>query len=125
MHVHDTPAFECHYDVANARSWCLAKQCVFSLSFRLFTVLTGPDFGLSVCYNGTDIEAKCGGGTRFYMAPEQWLEKSARTPGRDIWAAGMVLAQLFAGKAAKKALRDYKIFCVRCRQIQSFRINTK
>ena len=53
------------------------------------------------------------------MAPEQWLEKSARTPGRDIWAAGMVLAQLFAGETVKKALKDYKSFCARCRQIKA------
>ena len=77
------------------------------------------DFGLSVCYNGTDTEAKCGGGTRFYMAPEQWLRKAARTPGRDIWAAGIVLAQLFAGKAVAKALGNYQTFCASCRRTQA------
>ena len=77
------------------------------------------DFGLSVCYNGTDTEAKCGGGTRFYMAPEQWLGKAARSPARDIWAAGMVLAQLFAGKAVTKALRNYLAFCTSYRRTQA------
>ena len=110
-----------HQDIKPANMLLFGHSPDGSGPFRL--ALT--DFGLSVCYNGTDIEAKCGGGTRFYMAPEQWLKKSARTPGRDIWAAGMVLAQLFAGEAAKKALQDYKIFCARCRQIQSFRINIR
>ena len=69
------------------------------------------DFGLSVCYNGTPAEAACGGGTRLYMAPEQWLGKPARGPGRDIWAAGMVVAKLFASKSVMKALKDYQDFC--------------
>ena len=68
------------------------------------------DFGLSVCYNGADAEATCGGGTPFFMAPEQWLGLRARTPGRDIWAAGMIVAKLFAGTSTTKALQGYRHF---------------
>ena len=71
------------------------------------------DFGLSVCYNGTDAEATCGGGTHLYLAPEQWSSLGARTPERDIWAAAMVVAKLFAGPCLKKAIHDYKVFCQR------------
>ena len=68
------------------------------------------DFGLTVCYNGSDAEAKCGGGTHTYMAPEQRLGLPARTPSRDIWAAGLVLAELFGGKRTQQALKDHRQF---------------
>ena len=69
------------------------------------------DFGLSICYNGADAEAECGGGTLFFKAPEQWSGLRARTPDRDIWAAGMVVAKLFAGPSLLKMLSEYQIFC--------------
>ena len=104
-----------HQDIKPANMLLFGHSPSGSGPFRL--ALT--DFGLSVCYNGTETEAKCEGGTRFYMAPEQWLEKSARSPGRDIWAAGMVIAELFAGKAVTKALRNYDIFCEGFRKMRS------
>ena len=69
------------------------------------------DFGLSTCLNGTESEATYRGGTLFYKAPEQWLGMHARTPDRDVWAAGLVVAELFAGASTKKALKQYMDFC--------------
>jgi len=68
------------------------------------------DFGLTVCYNGSNEEARCSGGTYVYMAPEQWLGLSARTPSRDIWSAGIVLAELFGGKHTVQALKQHRKF---------------
>ena len=81
------------------------------------------DFGLSVCYNGTDRDAECGGGTPSYKAPEQWSNKRARTPDRDIWAAAMVLAELFAGPSLARVLHDYKMYCYRVRHRQCSEIS--
>ena len=104
-----------HQDIKPANMLLFGHSPDGSGPFRL--ALT--DFGLSVCYNGTETEAKCEGGTRFYMAPEQWLGKAARSTGRDIWAAGMVLAELFAGKAVMQVLREYNMFCSRFRQMRT------
>ena len=68
------------------------------------------DFGLSVCYNGAAMEAACGGGTFFFNAPEQLLRVRARRPDRDIWAAAIVLAMLFASEHTLSALQDYRRF---------------
>ena len=109
----DAAAFEgslplfVHQDIKPANMLLFGHGQKGSGPFRL--ALT--DFGLSACYNGASVEAACGGGTRAFMAPEQWLGMPARTPGRDIWAAGMVLAKLFAGASTSKALRHYNIFC--------------
>ena len=52
------------------------------------------DFGMTErCGSGVAV-----GGTPCYMAPEQWLGQPASTPARDMWAAGVVLAQLFGDK---------------------------
>ena len=66
------------------------------------------DFGLSVCYNGASEEADLGGGTPFYKAPEQLVGRRARRPDRDIWAAAIVLAKLFAGEHTLAALQEYR-----------------
>ena len=61
------------------------------------------DFGMTVrCHMG-----KNPGGTPTYMAPEQWLGQPATTPARDMWATGLVLAQLFGGSRTQKTYRRY------------------
>ena len=72
------------------------------------------DFGLTVQYNVHERNASSStGGTAAYMAPEQWLGLPALSPGRDMWAAGMVLAQLFAGAATARALRTYRHYATK------------
>jgi serine/threonine protein kinase len=68
------------------------------------------DFGLTVQYNVDKRKTVCsvGGGTACYMAPEQWLRLPPLSPGRDMWAAGMVLAQLFGGTATVSAVAVYR-----------------
>ena len=65
------------------------------------------DFGLTVQYNAHKRNA-VSGGTADYMAPEQWLGLPPLSPGRDMWAAGMVLAQLFCGAATTRAVSKYR-----------------
>ena len=65
------------------------------------------DFGLTVAYNDRNAVGTVGG-TRGYMAPEQLLGVRALSPDRDMWAAGMVLAQLFGGVATARAVRKYR-----------------
>ena len=67
------------------------------------------DFGLTVQYNVHKRNAVSStAGTASYMAPEQWLGLPPLSPGRDMWAAGMVLAQLFCGAAAARAVSKYR-----------------
>ena len=68
------------------------------------------DFGLTVQYNVDKRKASrsVGGGTAYYMAPEQWNGLPPLSPGRDMWAAGMVLAQLFGGAATTHAVIKYR-----------------
>ena len=70
------------------------------------------DFGLTVQYNvdRRDTVHRVGGGTPFYMSPEQWLHLPALSPGRDLWAAGMVLAHLFGGIAILRAVVKYQCY---------------
>ena len=42
------------------------------------------------------------------MSPEQWLRLPPLSPGRDMWAAGMVLALLFGGTATTRAVGKYR-----------------
>ena len=65
------------------------------------------DFGLTVQYNIGKQNASCCG-TASYMAPEQWLRLPPLSPGRDMWAAGMVLAELFGGTATVSAVAVYR-----------------
>ena len=67
------------------------------------------DFGLTVQYNASkrNDTHNVGGGTPHYMSPEQWLRVPPISPGRDLWAAGMVLAQLFGGTTTHNALEQY------------------
>ena len=96
-----------HQDLKPANILLFGQDPSGSGPFRL--ALT--DFGLTVCCNQSEKQAVCGGGTRTFMAPEQFARIPARTPGRDIWAAGMILAELFAGASTKKALHKYRAFC--------------
>ena len=72
---------------------------------------TGPirlaltDFGLTVKCNAA--KDRVSGGTRRYMSPEQWRSEPVLTPGRDVWAAGLVLAELVGGDNTTLALRRY------------------
>ena len=67
------------------------------------------DFGLTVQYNDHKRNAfGSTAGTAAYMAPEQWLGLPPLSPGRDMWAAGMVLAQLFRGAATTRAVSKYR-----------------
>ena len=66
------------------------------------------DFGLTVQYNVHKRNAFSCGGTASYMAPEQWLGLSPLAPGRDMWAAGMVLAELFGGATTAHAVTKYQ-----------------
>ena len=67
------------------------------------------DFGLTVQYNAHKRNAfGSAAGTAAYMAPEQWMGLPPLSPGRDMWAAGMVLAQLFSGAATARALAKYR-----------------
>ena len=67
------------------------------------------DFGLTVQYNVRKRNAVSStAGTASYMAPEQWLGLPPLSPGLDMWAAGMVLAQLFAGATTARALAKYR-----------------
>ena len=66
------------------------------------------DFGLTVrCNSGVKV-----GGTATYMAPEQWLGQTAVTPARDMWAAGLVLAELFGVENTLLALEKYRHCCL-------------
>ena len=65
------------------------------------------DFGLTVPYNLGKRNATSGG-TAVFMSPEQWLRLPPLSPGRDMWAAGMVLALLFGGTATARAVRKYR-----------------
>ena len=66
------------------------------------------DFGMSVKFTGNVKDARCTAGTRFYMAPEQWRNKPARSAGRDLWAVGMVLVEMFGGSEARASMRKYR-----------------
>ena len=67
------------------------------------------DFGLTVQYNVHKRNTfGSAAGTAAYMAPEQWLGLPPLSPGRDMWAAGMVLAQLFCGPTTTRALAEYR-----------------
>ena len=67
------------------------------------------DFGLTVQYNVHKRNAfSSAAGTASYRAPEQWLGLPPLSPGRDMWAAGMVLAQLFAGVTTTRAVTKYR-----------------
>ena len=69
------------------------------------------DFGMTLQYNvSVDQRNACVGGSPCYMAPEQWHRVPALSPGRDMWAAGMVLAQLFAGACTARALEKYRSY---------------
>ena len=74
------------------------------------TRLALTDFGLTAQYNGIHVPA-IHGGTLKYMAPEQWQQQSAFTPKRDIWSAGLILAQIFGGRSTKAKLKTYQSFC--------------
>ena len=71
------------------------------------------DFGLAAPYNTDAGHASRAHGTPTYMAPEQWLGQQALTPGRDMWAAGMVLTQLFGGPKTRQAMGLYRSFIQR------------
>ena len=66
------------------------------------------DFGMSVKFNGKKKDARCTAGTRYYMAPEQWLGKSARSASRDLWAVGMVFVEMFGGIEAYTSMQKYR-----------------
>ena len=76
------------------------------------TRLALTDFGLTVQYNNMHARPIYGG-TLKYMAPEQWEQKTALTPKRDIFSAGLILAQLFGGIQTKTKLKEYQIFCAK------------
>jgi len=76
------------------------------------TRLALTDFGLTVQYNNMHARPIYGG-TLKYMATEQWEQKTALTPKRDIWPAGLILAQLFGGVRTKAKLKEYQVFCAK------------
>ena len=85
------------------------------------TRLALTDFGLTVQYNSMRTPP-IHGGTLKYMAPEQWKQQTAFTPKRDIWSAGLILAQLFGGNQTKAKLKEYQIFCSKVNDVtQSIR----
>ena len=67
------------------------------------------DFGIAKVIGGDESLTVTGQimGTPHYMSPEQWLRVPPVSPGRDLWAAGMVLAQLFGGTTTREALEQY------------------
>ena len=71
------------------------------------------DFGLAASYNTDAVHASRVHGTPTYMAPEQWLGQQAISPERDMWAAGMVLTQLFGGPKTRQAMKLYRSFIQR------------
>ena len=85
-----------------------ANMLLFGEGHRTRLALT--DFGLTVQYNSMRTPP-IHGGTLKYMAPEQWKQQTAFTPKRDIWSAGLILAQLFGGIRTKAKLKEYQIFC--------------
>ena len=64
------------------------------------------DFGLAATPQLTHSH----GGTPCYKAPEQVLCEPLKTAGRDIWAAGMVLARLLGGVHTEAAVGRYRDF---------------
>lgn len=69
------------------------------------TRLALTDFGLATTPQLADPPH---GGTKCYKAPEQLQLEPVKTSGRDIWAAGMVLARLFGGAHTKHAVGRYR-----------------
>ena len=70
------------------------------------TRLALTDFGTTAAYN-VDVGQYHWGGTLRYMAPVQWRQLRPQTPGCDMWAAGIVLSQLFAGDSTRRAVDRY------------------
>lgn len=85
-----------------------ANMLLFGKGRRTRLALT--DFGLTAQYNCIRAPP-IHGGTLKYMAPEQWKQQPACTPKRDIWSAGLILAQLFGGARTKVKLKEYQVFC--------------
>jgi len=96
-----------------------ANMLLFGEGHRTRLALT--DFGLTVQYNSMRTPP-IHGGTLKYMAPEQWKQQTAFTPKRDIWSAGLILAQLFGGIRTKAKLKEYQVFCSKVNDVtQSIR----
>ena len=87
-----------------------ANMLLFGEGYQTRLALT--DFGLTVQYNSMHARPIYGG-TLKYMAPEQWEQKPALTPKRDIWSAGLILAQLLGGIQTKAKYKEYQIFCAK------------
>lgn len=86
-----------HYDVkpANILLSHAAEETQMSLANGLRAVLC--DLGLARQLNTTGTEVVAGLGTPAYMAPEQWRGDTLG-PATDIYALGVVLYQMFAGR---------------------------
>ena len=66
------------------------------------------DFGLST---SPGKNAKVADGTRSYRSPEQWQKVRALSPSRDMWAASLILTELFGRQKTLRARKKYNHLC--------------
>ena len=66
------------------------------------------DFGLST---SPGRHAKVADGTRSYRSPEQWRKLRALSPSRDMWAASLILTELFGRQKTLIARKKYNQLC--------------